>query len=100
MHFFFWECWHDVVRGELSAGPEALDDFIMIKSDRLPTYNFANIVDDIEMGITHVVRGQEYISSIPKYLSLYEALGVNPPVFVCLPHIMGKDGIKKPPARL
>lgn len=87
--------WHDLVFGNLSAGPEALDDFILIKSDGYPTYNFCHVVDDIEMGITHVVRGQEYISSIPKYLSLYEALGVNPPVFVCLPHIMGKDGIKK-----
>jgi glutamyl-tRNA synthetase len=87
--------WHDLVFGDLSAGPEALDDFILIKSDGYPTYNFCHIVDDIEMEITHVVRGQEYISSIPKFLSLYEALGVNPPIFVCLPHIMGKDGNKK-----
>ena len=87
--------WHDVVFGDLSAGPEALDDFVLIKSDGYPTYNFCHIVDDIEMEITHVVRGQEYISSIPKYLSLYEALEVQPPNFVCLPHIMGKDGKKK-----
>ena len=87
--------WHDLVFGDLSAGPEALDDFVLIKSDGYPTYNFCHIVDDIEMGITHVVRGQEYISSIPKYLSLYEALGINPPSFVCLPHIMGKGGVKK-----
>ncbi len=87
--------WQDLVFGELSAGPEALDDFILIKSDGYPTYNFCHIVDDIEMGITHVVRGQEYISSIPKYLSLYEALKVNPPIFICLPHIMGKNGQKK-----
>jgi len=87
--------WHDLVFGELQAGPEALDDFILIKSDGYPTYNFCHIVDDIEMGITHVVRGQEYISSIPKYLSLYEALKIKPPVFACLPHIMGKDGQKK-----
>lgn len=87
--------WNDLVFGDLSAGPEALDDFILIKSDGYPTYNFCHIVDDIEMGITHVVRGQEYISSIPKYLSLYESLGVTPPIFVCLPHIMGKNGIKK-----
>jgi len=87
--------WQDMVYGELSAGPEALDDFILIKSDGYPTYNFCHIVDDIEMGITHVIRGQEYIPSIPKYLSLYEALGVKPPIFVCLPHIMGKDGQKK-----
>jgi len=87
--------WHDLVFGDLSAGPEALDDLILIKSNGYPTYNFCHIVDDIEMGITHVVRGQEYISSIPKYLSLYESLGVNPPFFICMPHIMGKNGIKK-----
>ena len=87
--------WHDEVFGDLSAGPEALDDFILIKSDGYPTYNFCHIVDDIEMGITHVIRGQEYISSVPKFLSLYEALGIVPPYNVCLPHIMGKDGKKK-----
>jgi len=87
--------WNDLVFGDLSAGTEALDDFILIKSDGYPTYNFCHIVDDIEMGVTHVIRGQEYVSSIPRFLSLYEALGVTPPIFVCLPHIMGKDGTKK-----
>lgn len=87
--------WQDPVMGELSAGPEALDDFILIKSDGLPTYNFAHIVDDYEMGVTHVIRGLEYISSIPKYLSLYEALDIEPPVLACLPHIMAPDGRKK-----
>ena len=87
--------WNDPVMGELSAGPEALDDFILIKSDGLPTYNFAHIIDDTEMKITHVVRGLEYIPSIPKYLSLYEALDIDPPVLACLPHIMAPDGHKK-----
>lgn len=87
--------WHDIVFGDLSAGPEALDDFIMIKSDGYPTYNFAHIVDDIEMGITLVMRGQEYISSTPKFLSMYEALGITPPLYACLPHIMASDGKKK-----
>lgn len=87
--------WNDVVWGELSAGPEALDDFILIKSDGYPTYNFAHIVDDIEMGVTHVVRGQEFISSTPKFLALYEALDVKPPLFVTTPPIMGADGKKK-----
>jgi len=89
-----WE-WDDPVMGHLSAGPEALDDFILIKSDGLPTYNFAHIVDDTEMEITHVVRGLEYIPSIPKYLSLYEALEITPPVLICLPHVMAPDGKKK-----
>lgn len=87
--------WHDPVMGDLTAGPEALDDFIIIKSDGLPTYNFAHIIDDTEMKITHVIRGLEYIPSIPKYLSLYEALEIEPPVLVCLPHILAPDGKKK-----
>ncbi len=87
--------WQDVVFGDLSAGPEALDDFILIKSDGYPTYNFAHIVDDIEMGVTHVMRGQEFISSTPKFLALYEALGLNPPIFVTLPPILGDAGTKK-----
>lgn len=87
--------WNDPVMGELTAGPEALDDFILIKSDGLPTYNFAHIIDDTEMNISHVVRGLEYIPSIPKYLSLYEALEITPPVLICLPHIMAPDGKKK-----
>lgn len=87
--------WHDEVMGELSAGPEALDDFILIKSDGLPTYNFAHIVDDAEMNITHIIRGLEYIPSIPKYLSLYDALEITPPIMACLPHILAPDGKKK-----
>ena len=87
--------WNDVVRGELTAGPEALDDFILIKSDGYPTYNFAHIVDDIEMGITHVVRGQEFISSTPNYIAVYEALEVPQPQYVTVPPIMGEQGNKK-----
>ena len=87
--------WHDVVMGDLSAGEDALDDFIIIKADGLPTYNFAHIVDDAEMQISHVIRGLEYISSTPKYLALYEALDLDIPVLACLPHIMRPDGKKK-----
>jgi len=87
--------WNDLVWGDLSAGPEALDDFILIKSDGYPTYNFAHVVDDIEMKVTHVVRGQEFISSTPKFLSLYEAFEIKPPFFVTTPPIMGADGKKK-----
>ena len=87
--------WNDIVQGELSAGVEALDDFILIKADGYPTYNFAHIVDDIEMNVTHVVRGQEFISSTPKFLSVYEALGAKPPLFVTTPPILGADGNKK-----
>ena len=85
----------DAVRGELTAGVEALDDFILIKTDGYPTYNFAHIVDDHDMGVTHVMRGEEFISSTPKFLSLYDALQIPYPVFVTLPPIMGPDGKKK-----
>ena len=85
----------DAVYGELHMGPETQDDIILIKSDGLPTYNFAHIVDDASMGITHVMRGQEYLPSMGNYLALYEALGVERPVFVHLPHILGPTGNKK-----
>jgi glutamyl-tRNA synthetase len=87
--------WHDDVWGDLSAGPENLDDFVLIKADGLPTYNFAHIVDDYEMKITHIVRGQEYISSMPNFLRLYEALRLTPPRFVTVPVILGLTGGKK-----
>lgn len=87
--------WEDEVRGHLKAGPEALDDFILIKSDGYPTYNFAHIIDDLEMGVTYIMRGDEFISSTPKFLSLYDALNVEKPKLVTLPPIMGPDGKKK-----
>ncbi len=87
--------WNDLVRGTLSAGPEALDDFILMKSDGYPTYNFAHIIDDLYMQVTHVFRADEYISSTPKFLALYEALGIERPEFATLPPIMGPDGKKK-----
>lgn len=87
--------WDDLVRGHLKAGPEALDDFILIKSDGYPTYNFAHIIDDFEMGVTHVMRGDEFISSTPKFLLIFEALEIKRPEYVTLPPIMGPDGKKK-----
>lgn len=87
--------WRDEVMGNLKTGPEVIDDFILIKSDGYPTYNFAHIVDDAEMKISHVIRGQEFISSMPNYLNLYEALGLEHPVFATMPHIMNEQGNKK-----
>jgi glutamyl-tRNA synthetase len=87
--------WNDLVRGELTAGEEAVDDFILIKGDGYPTYNFCHVVDDIEMEITHVMRGEEFISSTPKFLSLYDALEKQPPLYVTMPSILGPDGNKK-----
>ena len=87
--------WTDEVMGDMKSGPEVLDDIILIKKDGLPTYNFAHIIDDLEMGVTHVIRGQEYLSSMPNYLALYEALEIPRPKFVSLPHILAPQGNKK-----
>ena len=81
--------------GDMHTGPEVLDDIILIKKDGYPTYNFAHIVDDAEMGVTHVMRGVEYLSSTPNYLALYEALHLAQPKLVSLPHILAPQGNKK-----
>jgi glutamyl-tRNA synthetase len=87
--------WQDEVMGELSAGPEAVDDFILIKTDGYPTYNFAHIVDDYLMQITYVIRSQEFLPSVPKYLNLYEALEIKQPKLATLPYVMAPDGKTK-----
>lgn len=81
----------DAVFGEITVENSELTDQILIKSDGYPTYNFANVIDDHTMGITHVVRGCEYLSSTPKYNLLYEAFGWEIPTYVHLPLIMGKN---------
>lgn len=87
--------WHDEVMGDLHSGPEVIDDFIIIKSDGYPTYNFAHIVDDHLMQISHIIRSQEFLASVPKYLNLYEALAIPVPVLATVPFVMGPDGTKK-----
>ena len=82
---------HDAVYGDITIENTELEDQILIKSDGYPTYNFANVIDDHLMHITHVVRGCEYLTSTPKYNLLYEAFGWEVPVYVHLPLIMGKD---------
>lgn len=81
----------DAVFGEITVENSELSDQILIKTDGYPTYNFANVIDDHTMGITHVVRGCEYLSSTPKYNLLYEAFGWDIPTYIHLPLIMGKD---------
>ena len=81
----------DAVFGEITVDNSELQDQILIKTDGYPTYNFANVIDDHTMGITHVVRGSEYLSSTPKYNLLYEAFGWEIPTYVHLPLIMGKN---------
>ena len=85
---------NDLVFGDITVDNEELDDQILIKGDGFPTYNFANVIDDHLMEITHVVRGVEYLSSTPKYNLLYEAFGWKIPAYVHLTHIVGQDGAK------
>lgn len=82
---------HDELYGDITVDNSELDDMILIKSDGYPTYNFANVVDDHLMEITHVVRGNEYLSSTPKYNRLYEAFGWEIPVYVHLPLITDEE---------
>lgn len=86
--------YEDAVFGEITVPCSELEDQILIKSDGYPTYNFANVIDDHLMEITHVVRGSEYVSSTPKYILLYEAFGWDVPVFIHLP-LITKEGGKK-----
>jgi len=87
--------WTDEVRGELTAGPEALDDIVIIKADGYPVYAFAHIIDDYNMGVTHVLRADEWIASTPRFLSLYDALEIPRPKLATLPPILRSDKTKK-----
>lgn len=82
---------HDELYGDITVDNAELDDMILIKSDGYPTYNFANVVDDHTMNITHVVRGNEYLSSSPKYVRLYDAFGWEVPVYIHLPLITDEN---------
>jgi glutamyl-tRNA synthetase len=84
----------DMVHGKLSVPKASLDDMILLKSDGLPTYHLANVVDDHLMGITHVLRGDEWIASTPKHILLYQAFGWNAPQFAHLPLLLAKGGTK------
>ena len=84
----------DIVRGRVVFENETLDDFVLLKSDGYPTYHLANVVDDHMMGITHVLRAEEWLPSTPRHLLLYDALGYAPPRFAHLPMILGSDRAK------
>lgn len=83
--------WQDAVHGTVSFPANVLEDFVIVKSDGYPTYHFASVVDDHEMEITHVMRGDEWVSSTPKHILLYQALGWQHPQFVHLPPILGAN---------
>jgi len=86
--------YEDIVYGHIAVENRLLEDQILIKSDGYPTYNFANVIDDHLMEITHVTRGNEYLSSTPKYLLLYQAFGWESPEYIHLPHVVKTDGTK------
>ena len=84
--------WEDVVRGRVAFRNDLLDDFVLLRADGLPTYNFACVVDDHEMAISHVIRGDDHISNTPRQIALYDALGWQQPQFAHVSMILGSDG--------
>jgi len=82
---------HDLIRGDVHFEGELIDDFVIIRSDRYPTYHLSVVVDDIDMAITHVARGDDHLSNTPKHILLFHAFGAESPVFAHLPLILGSD---------
>ena len=86
--------WNDLVKGPISISNGELDDLVLARGDGIPTYNFAVVVDDIDMGITHVLRGDDHVNNTPRQINIYRALGATLPSFGHLPMILGPDGQK------
>ena len=86
--------WEDAVKGRIEFPAEELEDWVLVRSDGRPTYNFANPVDDWVDGVTHVIRGDDHVSNTPKQLVVLEALGAEPPVYAHVPSVYGEDGRK------
>jgi glutamyl-tRNA synthetase len=86
--------WDDVVRGPIEFPNEQLEDVVLVRSDGRPTYNFANPVEDMLDGITHVIRGADHVSNTPKQIQILRALGAEPPVYAHVPDVLGTDGKK------
>jgi len=82
---------HDLIRGDVAFEGDLIDDFVLLRSDKHPTYHLSVVVDDIDMAITHVARGDDHLSNTPKHVVLFRALGAEPPVFAHLPLILGSD---------
>jgi len=85
---------HDIIRGDVEFDNSTIDDFIIMKSDNMPTYNFATVVDDYQMGITHVIRAEEHLSNTPKQILIYEALGLETPQFAHVSMVLAPDRSK------
>jgi glutamyl-tRNA synthetase len=82
---------YDIIRDKIDVNSNTLDDLVMLKSDGSPTYNFACVVDDADMGITHIIRGDDHIANTPKQILIYQALDIKPPKFAHIPLILGED---------
>ena len=85
---------NDIVKGEVEFNNDELDDLIIIRSDGSPTYNFTVVVDDMDMNISHVIRGDDHLNNTPRQINIYEALGASPPEFAHIPMTLGEDGSK------
>jgi glutamyl-tRNA synthetase len=86
--------WDDRIKGPIAFDNQELDDLVLLRADGIPTYNFAVVVDDITMAVTHVIRGEDHIPNTPRQLLIYEALGVTPPRFAHMPLMLGQDRAK------
>jgi len=84
--------WHDAVKGPIVVANDELDDLVILRADGVPTYNFGVVVDDIDMSITHVIRGDDHVNNTPRQINIYHALGAPLPTFAHLPMILGADG--------
>jgi glutamyl-tRNA synthetase len=86
--------WQDGIKGPIAFDNQELDDLVLLRADGIPTYNFAVVVDDITMGVTQVIRGEDHIPNTPRQLAIYQALGAEPPLFAHMPLMLGKDRAK------
>ena len=84
--------WHDLVKGAISVSNDELDDLVLMRADGVPTYNFGVVVDDIDMAMTHVIRGDDHVNNTPRQINLYQALDAAIPQFAHVPMILGDDG--------
>ena len=86
--------WNDLVKGEITVSNDELDDLVLLRTDGVPTYNFGVVVDDIDMAMTHVIRGDDHVNNTPRQINLYRALGADMPHFAHVPMILGADGTR------
>ena len=86
--------WHDLIKGAIAFDNQELDDLVLLRADGVPTYNFAVVVDDITMNVSHVIRGEDHIPNTPRQLLIYQALQAAPPLFAHMPLVLGKDRAK------